>query len=205
MTESVDRLYRDYLARAEGQPGEADYLALHQGPEGTRRRHEFALTVCNIDSTRVLDVACGTALILDAARARGQQPLHYVGTDLLPERAPHVEKRLRDYHMKGAFFATPVGTALKDVLPETWEFDIAMAIGLCGFEGFASPGEIGNLIKTLQSYAEHGCVSVPGDMPGRGQQTDYCRCYDPFDLLDRLPFNHGTRLVDWGWDFLLHW
>lgn len=206
MTASVDRLYRRYLDKAAGDPAEDDYEALHQGREGTRKRHAHTLAAIPLRDKKVLDIACGTALILDAAFAADQLPHYYFGTDLLPEREEHVLARIAKLNMWGGFAATPVGTTLNYAVgaADVDEFDVALAIGLAGFEGFATEDEIGALIEEMRKYAPHGAVTVPGFVPGRGMETDYCMCHDVRQLLYSL---RSLRLqhVDWGWDFLVHW
>lgn len=202
MTKSVDALYRDYLNRADGDPSEADYLALHQGREGTSRRHQEVLKVLDFQNAAVLDIACGTGLILDEIVEAGQRPSLYIGTDLLPERMNHISQRLGKYGIPGGFYATPPGVSVTDVID--MKFDVAIAVGLCGFEGFATPIEIEQLIRTMQLYAPSGCVTVPGLVEGRGQATGYCQCYRPQELMHDIN-DSSLHVVDWGWDFLIYW
>lgn len=202
MTKSVEALYRDYLQRAGDDPDAADYLALHQGREGTSRRHSEVLKVLTFEGARMLDIACGTGLLLDEIVRRGQRPGYYLGVDLLPEREPHVKARLEKYGIKGEFRANPPGVELQDVI--VGEFDVAVAIGLCGFEGFARPDEIKDLILLMQKHAPHGGVTVPGLVDGRGQHTGYCECHLPHSLLLGMGLS-GLNVSDWGWDFLIWW
>lgn len=206
MTQAVDRLYREYLDKAGDDPDQADYLALHQGPEGTRKRHAHTLAAVPIRDMRVLDIACGTGLLLDHAARVDEMPKYYFGTDLLPERREHVERRIAKHNIWGGFAATPVGTTLSYATGEAdvVEFDVALAIGLAGFEGFATEDEIGALIEEMRRHADKGGVTVPGLVVGRGMETDYCLCHDARQLSYAL---RSLRLqcVDWGWDFLLHW
>lgn len=206
MTQSVDRLYREYLDKAGDDPDQADYLALHQGPEGTRKRHAHTLAAIPLRGLRVLDIACGTGLLLDNAEAAGQLPAYYFGTDLLPEREEHVQRRLDKWMIAGGFGATPVGTSLSYATggADVDEFDVALAIGLAGFEGFATEDEIGALIEEMRRHADKGGVTVPGLVVGRGMETDYCLCHDARQLSYALR-SLRPQCVDWGWDFLLHW
>mgnify|MGYP005845938131 CR=1 FL=1 len=206
MTVSVDRLYRQYLEKAGADPDQADYLALHQGPEGTRKRHAHTLAAIPLRDKKVLDIACGTALLLDNAARADELPHYYFGTDLLPEREEHVLARIAKHNLRGGFAATPVGTTLRYAVgaADVDEFDVALAIGLAGFEGFATEDEIGALIEEMRRHADKGGVTVPGFVPGRGMETDYCLCHDSRQLSYALRSLH-LQCVDWGWDFLLHW
>ena len=58
------------------QGGDPDYDQLQQGRLMTRHRHQFAATVVR-SGARILDIGCGTALILDTLVAQGRTPAAY--------------------------------------------------------------------------------------------------------------------------------
>lgn len=158
--------YEDLMSRNNGTQHAADYDALDQGPEGTGARHEAVMDVLRdfpVLGRSLLDLGCGTGLLLDGLRRREMLPSRYVGMDFLAEREGHVRRRLRDCDVGGSFVRA-------DLKADEWwrsgRFDVAVAVGVCGSVPFHTGLSVCDLVGQMSMAALHGALTVPSQREG---------------------------------------
>ena len=177
------------------QGGDPDYDQLQQGRLMTRHRHQFAATVVR-PGARILDIGCGTGLILDTLVAQGRTPAAYYGVDLFPERLPLVAERLARYGLDGGYEATQ--RSIEESV--AWGFahglDTVLMLGVFGTEGCSTPADLKRLLETLARLSATVALTVPVVWEGHDPALMYRM--EVMELFGALSYDYGTRKLHDG-------
>ena len=169
----VEAHYRNRLKEAEGQDGQDDYLALDQGEYGTALRHAAVLDVVKGLDGNVLDLGCGTGMILDGIVARGLRPAYYLGMDGLADRRQPVLDRLQRYGIEGRFQHTPMAIRFEDVMMPY--VDAVLFVGVMGYWGYHSQRHVRSIHDKLRRIGKHGCITFPMIYDANSMGDSYLR------------------------------
>lgn len=181
MSNGVD-FYQKLMTLA---PGDLDYAGLDQGPEGTGKRHWAAIDNVKLNGKSVLDLGCGTGLLLKTLDSQGIRPSWYLGTDLLAEREDMVRSRLAETRVEGSFLQLDLNEHRWLKLP-VGRFDSVLALGLMGPEPFHTYASLRRLIENMRLVGDHGVVTIPMMRPGF-LGCEYQAHFDYRDVFDFLP------------------
>ena len=199
----VEQFYemRRAEAAATQDPREADYLALSQGEYGTRLRHSAVLDVVKNLDCHVIDLGCGTGLILDAMVERGVKPLLYQGYDGMADLATHVLARLSKHRVEGEFHLKPMETRFEDLSYSL--VDAALLVGVMGFHGYHTLLQARSIYQKMERTAQHGAITFPmiydNEMGGPG--------YRRFDIDEVQSALHlpEKNIVKLEREFVIYW
>lgn len=199
----VEALYRRRFEEARSLDAkEADYHALEQGEYGTELRHEAVLDhVSGLDG-RVLDLGCGTGLLVEKMVARGLKPTSYLGIDGMPEREAPLLARLTRLGVNGRFQLKPMDVRFEDItLPVA---DAALFVGLMGFWGYHTQRHVGSIYRKLRCTAAHGCITFPMIWHPQHMGGGYYRRWEPTDVQDLLGLK-SKNLILLEREFVVAW
>lgn len=156
-------LYQKLLAEF---PDDRDYLALDQGPASTKRRHQLVADRMNTLGKRVLDLGCGTGVMLDNLSAAGQLPKSYLGVDFI-DRSEDVLARADKLGVDGEFVVGDIGAALHGEALKRNHFDVVAAIGVVGTNPFSTLSALAALVKAMKWIVPitGGIVTLPMARP----------------------------------------
>jgi len=199
----VEQFYemRRAEAAATQDPREADYLALSQGEYGTRLRHSAVLDVVKNLDCHVIDLGCGTGLILDAMVERGVKPLLYHGYDGMADLATHVLARLSKHRVEGEFHLKPMETRFEDL---SYRYcDAALLVGVMGFHGYHTLIQARSIYDKMLRISEHGAITFPmvydTEMGGQGY-----RRFDLYEVQTWLELD-TKNIVKLAREFVIYW
>jgi SAM-dependent methyltransferase len=177
------------------QGGDPDYDQLQQGRLMTRHRHQFAATVVR-SGARILDIGCGTALILDTLVAQGRTPAAYYGVDLFPERLEHIAERLARYSLDGGYEATQ--RSIEESV--AWGFahglDTVLMLGVFGTKGYSTPADLRRLLATIGRLDLTVALTVPVVWPGHDPAQMYRM--SEAELFQALPDDYAASRLHEG-------
>lgn len=155
-----EEYYRKMLA---DNPDDPDYAALEQGPMSTARRHSLVAKHLDPTGRSILDLGCGTGLLMETLVENHTAPSRYVGVDFLPEREDAVLERARKLMVEAEFVAADV----REFLMTTKEqFDLVVAPGLVGFFPFHSITLVLDLTMMMQGVGATGLITLPRPYDG---------------------------------------
>jgi 2-polyprenyl-3-methyl-5-hydroxy-6-metoxy-1,4-benzoquinol methylase len=177
-----EEFYKDQMAGQASDEHAQDYDALDQGPKGTGMRHMAVRSLLGnfLADAKLLDLGCGTGLLLKDLHEQGIPPAHYVGVDFLPERRPHVERRIAEFGVKGRFIQGDINDVLCWSSMEL--FDVVTMVGVMGPHPFTTITGAMNLIRVMKHRARKGIVSFPRQRPGM-LGVPYQAHFDPDDVI----------------------
>ncbi|MEJ6846711.1 class I SAM-dependent methyltransferase [Sinorhizobium fredii] len=177
--------YRRHRREALEMGGDSlDFHGLDQGKESSIRRYALIADHVGGLEGKVLDLACGTAAMLDTFVDRGVRPELYVGVDGLEDHRPAVEARLGVHGIDGAFIYKPMEIRFEDK-PRNG-FDAAICTGLLGFWGYHSQRQVKSLYRYMRTSARHGCIMVPRIYAPDQMGDTHVRRWDVTDITDLL-------------------
>lgn len=190
--------YEDQNKRSDGSMHKRDYDALDQGPYGTGQRHDQAVRHLSpyMKDARVLDLGCGTGLILPRLQSEGITPKQYVGVDFLPDRRDLVEER--GAHLANSEFVCA------DLIPfmrkqDFNKHDVVLGLGIAGPEPFHSIHHLIELVHWMQRTAPHGILTFPLSRSGHlGEFTQaHFDFKDLVTLFSAEAWAYPTRYADY--------
>jgi len=143
---------------------ESDYDKLDQGEFSTNVRHEKAAAhIAQHNHKSILDIGCGTGLILDRIDAVEL----YHGIDIYSERLIELSKRVAAKN-PGEFKFNLARTEnfdsfLNDVdgATATYVYDYAIVMGPIGYSTISQEDDLQNLVEFLMEIASAGCITIP--------------------------------------------
>jgi len=168
----VTRFYREKAA--EG--GDPDFDALDQGPERTKLRHEFVVDRVVLPGAKVLDLGCGTALVLDTMAEMDRLPGYYLGVDLNSTLVGPVSRRLDEHGVIGEFTCKPEGTRFEDMSIGSFMFDVVLCVGVVGHQGYHTYAHMRSLFHWMVTRATRGVITMQspyGEVLGHHNQVKY--------------------------------
>lgn len=185
-----------YQELNQNHGADPDYEALNQGQVKTAERHEKALsfTFSSKTTPSVLDVGCGTGLILEGLVAKDVRPSLYRGVDLLEERRAHVQARLDKYGIHGGYECTDPSKSFRDQFREFGSFDAGLAIGIAGFAGCHTHGLLMDLVSALYYRCKNGFVTFPYYYDQAVLGHDHLCRFDVSDVQSRVKLMNLDRV-----------
>jgi 2-polyprenyl-3-methyl-5-hydroxy-6-metoxy-1,4-benzoquinol methylase len=200
-----EEFYKQQMAGKEADEHVQDYDALDQGPQGTGMRHLVVTSLLGaiIAGGRIMDLGCGTGLLLKDLSEKGLHPSYYVGVDFLPERRPFVERRLKEYEVNGRFIQGDI----TDVL--SWSslerFDAVTMVGVMGPHPFTTITGAMNLLRVMKHRSRRGIMSFPRQRPGmlgvphqaHFDPDDVIAIVHAFDINVNMHIPEGNDLFIW--------
>lgn len=200
---TVEELYKRRLEEARSlDPVEADYHALEQGVYGTDIRHRAVLEAVPLGGS-VLDLGCGTGLILDKIAGAGVKPQTYVGVDGMVERQPAVLERLARYGIPGEFRHKPMDIRFEDTTGLPYVTTV-LFVGIMGFSGYHTQRHVSSIHSFLTGISLHGCITFPMIWHANQMGDLYLRRWDVTDVQDLLGLDQKDIFV-LEREFLIRW
>jgi SAM-dependent methyltransferase len=148
------------LQAAAGKPEEADYLALSQGQYGTELRHKAVVRAMPANPGRVLDLGCGTGLLLERICHERGKPTYYHGVDGLHERKAAFMARATQFGVCSRFTVKPMQQPFWNRRYVAY-YDVVLLVGVMGFYGLHTHQHIGAMVHHMQHAGTHGVVTFP--------------------------------------------
>lgn len=185
-----------------------DYTSLAQSPDTTRARHLFALSMMQQDDL-VMDVGCGTGLLLHSMRSMGLQPSHYRGLDMFEEVIEIARKRADAMHLASTFVHVK-GSLTHEI--EARRADMVFCLGVMGYgdgsgdpDDFTTPHRVGTVLKILRSNSLRGAVSLPLAAPPAKDEDGFHR-FTVNEVMDIASKAGGLGLhqLD-NWNLMIYW
>lgn len=163
MNEGVD-FYENLLAKGHDQHSR-DYDALEQGPDGTMLRHRAVVAKLGqwIGQGPMLDLGCGTGLLLDSLQELCVLPKSYTGVDFI-QRDDFFE-RARRVKIDTTFVRDDVRHFTESVRTPQ-EYTTVIAAGLVGMVPFQSLMKIKDLVHSMRWAGQHGIITIPSQHEG---------------------------------------
>lgn len=200
---------KDYFSRTL-QKGEVidDYRSLAQSPDTTGKRHTFALSMMK-QNDLVMDVGCGTGLLLCGMQAAGLRPAHYRGLDLFQKVIDVARKRADEMHL-AATFVRVTGPLIREV--EARRADVVFCLGVMGYgdgrggpDDFTSPHRISEFVRVLKASSPRGAVSLPLACPPAKDEDGFHR-FTAEEVIEVAVGTGGVGLhkLD-DWNLMLYW
>ena len=203
MNHPVEQLYAARLAEAAALPSkEADYHALEQGEYGTNLRHKAVLDCTPGLGGKVLDLGCGTGLLLDKMAERGKKPTRYYGVDAMQERCEPLMARLTALGINGTFTAKPWDIRFEDM--QFPHMDAALLVGVMGFWGYHTQRHVRSIHRFMTRKASHGCITFPMIWHPEQMGDLYLRRWDVDDVKDLL-YLSNNQVVVLEREFIVWW
>jgi hypothetical protein len=138
---------------------EADYLVLDQSRYGTGLRHDAVVhNLCGLGGV-VVDLGCGTGLLLERIVQAEFRPTFHLGVDGLPEREVPLALRRQRLRIPGSFWFKPSEAPFWDL--DVHGYTTAMAIGIAGYPGLDTGPAITRLVGWMRDAAHYGAISFP--------------------------------------------
>ena len=203
MNHPTELHYDARLAEAASlHPSEADYHALDQSEYGTKLRHEAVVNnVPKLDG-HVLDLGCGTGLILEKMIEKGKKPAYYHGVDGMPEREKPLYARLQRLGVRGVFEHKPWDESFEELpLPRC---DAALFVGVMGYCGYHTNRSAKAIRNQMMRAAVHGAITFPMIWGPSEMGGGYLRRWDPTDILD-LYGPLTNNIVTLEREFVIYW
>ena len=192
----VEQHYRQRMREAAelADPSEVDYHAIDQGRYGTTLRHRAVLdAVRGIDGGHVLDLGCGTGLLLDAMIERGDRPSWYIGVDGIAERQFMVRQRLVKHDVKGTFIWKEMSKRFEDVsFPYV---DVVLCVGVMGYWGYHTQRHVKSMFAKMERLGDHGAMTFPMIYGPNNMSGDYYRRWDVSDVTDLLKIPENQVVI----------
>lgn len=190
--------YRTLASAADGDRIAQDYQGLDQGVIGTKLRHEQVTQRLGrrIRGGTLLDLGCGTGLLLDHLADMRCLPRRYLGVDFLDRKVPVLHRAAPFQGLDAAFEQNEIQTVLAALKPDV--FDAAVAVGVLGVPPFASIHALARLLEGMQRVARRGLLTAPRPYTGHlGEATQ--AHFDPDDVAIVLAALGLTQ-----WEMALH-
>lgn len=152
----VTKMYEKYSI-----PTDPDYGMLLQSRYGTYLRHRCVLHhTKGVHKGDVLDLGCGTGLILDSMAGERIKPNSYVGVDMFPFVEPNMRKKAKAHGVKKCEFILKPEEVPFEELSLDGPFTVVLCIGVVSSGRYTSLWRLRNLISFMQRYAPHGAVTM---------------------------------------------
>lgn len=142
------------------KPENSEYDQLSSGKESTDKRHVTALELVDTEGSIVLDVGCGTGLLLE--KIKDYNIKYYYGIDIFMERKPYVMDRLEKSGINGQFICLPTDYDLIEFLKYfqlvLTEKTSLFCIQMLGTGEFYSPRKIFSFLTQVRKMSHTGIV-----------------------------------------------
>ena len=199
----VQALYDLRAREARDLPAEeADYHALEQGEYGTNLRHAAVIKHTRGLSGRVLDLGCGTGLLLDKMSRANIKPAQYFGVDSSEDRREPLTTRFEKLGIDGRFLGKPWDMRFEDM--ELPSMDCALLVGVMGFWGYHTQRHVKSIHGYMHQKASHGCITFPMIWDSQQMGDLYLRRWEPTDVLDLLGLK-SSSCITLEREFLIVW
>jgi hypothetical protein len=135
-----------------------DYEGLSQTERSTKIRHSNAVALFGKVQT-LIDIGCGTGLVLESFAEQGCLPDHYIGVDMFFDCGSATMERTEKLGVPAVYIHKPEEISFATVLP--WLHGAGLAIGVAGYGALSNAAAIGDLLNLMMESMSPGYVTVP--------------------------------------------
>lgn len=201
----VEQHYRKRIAEAaEIGPEQFDYHGQDQGEYGTNLRHKAVVEVAERLDGSILELGCGTGLLIEEIVACGKKPEYYAGVDGILERKEPFEQRLKMHKIAGEFIHKPM-----DVPFETGGlpvgFSLVLCVGVCGYWGYHTVARVNVLYKAMRRMGRHGVMTFPMVYGPNGMGSENLRRWEVDEIVSVLCPARYSSVKKLEREFLIYW
>lgn len=203
MTHPTQALYEKRFEEAKAlDKGEADYHALEQGKFGTDIRHAAVLKHVKGLNGSIVDLGCGTGLLLQAMAEAKVKPGHYMGVDSQPERKAPLMERLAALGIPGEFMLK--GWEVPFEVLDLPRSSACLMVGVMGFWGYHTQRHVKSAFDFMTKVGRHGCITFPMIWDSQQMGDLYLRRWATTDVQDLLNLP-DEQVVALEREFLIWW